>query len=604
MVRIGRAAVRGPCGNATPYDATSRGSRAGPRTVQFWVRPNGLPTEATTIAEVSGDSDKSPSLARPPTGVSSAKVCADRFLHAWLGRAWFQSTLAAKGEMSMQLPRLPFSIIAVVFACLSGISVAADARPNVLFIAVDDMNDWVGCLGGYGGEVHTPHIDRLAARGLLFENAHCAAPVCNPSRTAILTGLRPSTSGVYDNDRWWRPALPDVVTLPEHFAQNGYQVAGGGKLYHHSPGFNPPGQWHRYFPQVFDDAWHRPAPGEALPVSRAAWPKGFPLCELENVRLERKPPANPLEFDFGPFDKTDLEMGDGQMVTWAQQFLAQQHDGPFFLAAGIFRPHLPWYAPRKYFEMYPLEAIVLPTVPDDDLDDIPEAGRQIATYRGDEWLYLKEQNRWRHAVQAYLASITFADALVGQLLAALDESEYAENTIVVLWSDHGWHLGEKHHWHKFTLWERATRVPLVITAPGVTKAGTRSTKPVNLIDLYPTLVDLCGLPANERLDGVNLKPLLRDPQSKWDRPSLTTLSRGNHSLRTERYRYIRYADGSEEFYDHQSDPNEWRNLAGLEQHAPLKQQLSEWFPENEAQAAPNKGAYRFDPVEYTWTPKQ
>lgn len=479
----------------------------------------------------------------------------------------------------------------------------ADTRPNVLFIAVDDMNDWVGCLGGYSDNVHTPNIDRLARRGMLFENAHCAAPVCNPSRTAVLTGLRPTTSGVYDNGRWWRPALPGVATLPEQFAMNGYRVEGGGKLFHHTPGFNPPQQWHFYFDQVFDDPWHRAKPGDALPVKTLAFPSGFPLCGLENVRTGKRPPLNPREFDWGPLDQDDLAMGDGQMVAWAEQFLEKRHDKPFFLATGIFRPHLPWYAPRKYFDLYPLDEIALPKVPEDDLDDIPPAGHKMAEYRGDEWKYVKDQGRWRECVQAYLASISFADALVGRLLDALDRSPHAKNTIVVLWSDHGWHLGEKHHWHKFTLWEEATRVPLIIAAPMVTKAGSRSAQPVSLIDLYPTLIELCDLSRNERLDGVSLVPLLHDAAAKSKRPAVTSHGRGNHSVRSQRFRYIRYADGSEELYDHRADPHEWTNLAGLAEHNQLKHELARWIPKDEVKPAPSKRAYDFDPVRYIWRRK-
>jgi len=486
---------------------------------------------------------------------------------------------------------------------LCAATAAATERPNVLFLAVDDMNDWVGCLGGYAGEVHTPHIDRLAKRGMLFVNAHCPAPVCNPSRTAIMTGLRPTTTGIYDNGRWWQPALPEAVTLPEYFARHGYNVVGGGKVYHHTPGFNPPGQWHSYFDQVFDDPWHRPGPRDALPVRKLAWPKGFPLCGLENVREGKRPPANAKEFDWGPFNKKVLEMGDGQMVAWAKAFLEQDHDRPFFLAAGIFRPHLPWYAPQKYFDAYPLEDIKLPTVPADDLQDIPAAGRRIARYRGDEWEYLKRQKRWREAVQAYLASISFADSLVGQLMASLERGPHAEDTIVVLWSDHGWHLGEKHHWHKFTLWEEATRVPLIVVAPNVTQPNARTSKPVGLIDLYPTLVELCGLPAMQRLDGMSLVPLLKDPSAPWERAALTTHGRGNHSLRTERYRYIRYADGSEELYDHRTDPHEWTNLAERAEYHELKRKLRSRLPKKEAPPAPGKGDYLFDPVEYTWKRK-
>ncbi len=482
-------------------------------------------------------------------------------------------------------------------------SVADDSRPNVLFLAVDDMNDWTGCLGGYPGKVHTPHIDRLAAAGMLFENAHCAAPVCNPSRTAVMTGLRPTTTGIYDNGRWWRPALPDVVTLPEYFARHGYHVAGAGKIYHHTPGFNPPGQWDEYFAQVFDDAWHRPKPGDAFPVRGVHWPEGFPLNGLENVRTGSRPPANAKEFDWGPLKKTDAQTGDGQAASWAVEFLKKQHEKPFFLAVGIFRPHMPWYAPQKYFDRYPLEQIRLPEVPEDDLQDVPAPGRKIAGYRGDEWEYVKKQLQWRRCVQAYLASISFADAMVGRILEALQQSPHQENTIVVLWSDHGWHLGEKHHWHKFTLWEEATRVPLIVVAPGLTQKQQRCAAPVSLMDLYPTLVDLCRLPPRKDLDGESLRPWLADASKSRTRPALTTHGRGNHSLRTARFRYIHYADGSEELYDHQTDPHEWKNLAGDPALAETRQRIKQWLPQKEAMPAPGKAAYKFHPARYEWTPR-
>ena len=480
---------------------------------------------------------------------------------------------------------------------------SAECHPNVLFISVDDMNDWVGCLGGYAAEVHTPNIDKLAARGMLFRNAHCPAPVCNPSRTAILTGLRPSTTGIYDNGAWWRPALPDVVSLPECFQQGGYLVAGGGKVFHHTPGFNPPEQWNEYFLQVFDDHWHRPGPLDTVPIKGIHWPAGFPLNELPNVRTTKRPPANPKEFDWGAMSKSDREMGDGQMVDWAKRFLMQSHDQPFFLAAGIFRPHLPWYAPKKYFDLYPLDEVELPVVPENDLADIPTAGQKMAEYRGDEWEYLKANNHWRKAVQAYLASISFADAMVGKLLTALEKSPYRDNTIIVLWSDHGWHLGEKHHWHKFTLWEEATRVPLVVNVPNLTKAGHTCDRAVSLIDLYPTLVDLCGLDTPNNLDGQSLLPLLNDPQFQPDRTALITHGRGNHAVRSQNRRYIRYADNSEELYDHRIDPHEWTNLAADTEYGDIKSLLRAQIPVNNAPQAAGKSRYKFDPKSYTWRTK-
>lgn len=473
----------------------------------------------------------------------------------------------------------------VVLACVldppSLRAVADDApRPNVLMISVDDMNDWIGCLHGHP-DAATPNIDRLAARGLLFTNAHCAAPVCNPSRVALLTGRRPSTTGVYDNSVVWHESLPGIETIPQHFKMNGYRVVGGGKVNHHMPGFNRRSDWHEYFDQVFDSQYHDQL-SRGLDVSNFQWPVGFPLNQLEAVKSFSKPPQNPREFDWGPFDKADSEMGDGQMVDWAVRFLQSSPAEPFLLAAGIYRPHLPFYAPEKYFTALPQDSLTLPPLKDDDLDDLPAAGRAMAATRRGDYELLMSSGRYREFLQAYLANIAFADALIGRLLDALDASSASANTIIVLWSDHGWHLGEKQHLHKFTLWERSTRIPFIIVAPRVTRSGSSTDRPVGLIDLFPTLNELCSLPAVDNLEGVSLVPLLRDPQTNWQRPALTTHGRGNHALRTERWRYIRYADGSEELYDHRDDPHEWKNLAGDPAFAAIKTQLEADLPRRDA----------------------
>ncbi len=464
---------------------------------------------------------------------------------------------------------------------------AADAaRPNVLMIVVDDMNDWVGCLGGHP-DVKTPNIDRLASRGLLFTNAHCAAPVCNPSRVATLTGRQPATTGVYDNSVIWHEALPGITSIPQHFKSHGYHVAGGGKLNHHMPGFNRRSDWHEYFDQVFDSHYQDQL-ARGQDVSGFDWPDGFPLNQLEAVKSFAKPPDNPREFDWGPFDKPDREMGDGRLIAWAVEFLQRPPALPFLLAAGIYRPHLPFYAPRQYFERYPPEAITLPPLNADDLNDLPATGQAMAASRRGDYELLLHTDLYREFLQAYLANIAFADALIGQLLEALDASPAADNTIIVLWSDHGWHLGEKQHLHKFTLWERSTRVPFVIAAPGVTVPGTRTSRPVGLIDLFPTLNELCALPNVEGLDGASLMPLLEDPGTPWDRPARTTHGQGHHALRSERWRYIRYADGGEELYDHNNDPHEWNNLAGDPEFAAVKAQLRPHLPQSDAESLKRK----------------
>lgn len=453
-------------------------------------------------------------------------------------------------------------------------------KPNVLMIIADDLNDWVGCLAGHP-DVKTPNIDRLAQRGLLFTNAHCAAPVCNPSRVAVFTGRRPSSTGIYNNAPIWHEALPGIASMPQHFKTHGYYTAGGGKVYHHMPGFNRRSDWNEYFDQVFDGHYQSMlARGED--VSNFAWPDGFPLNGLPEVKALARPPRNPREFDWGPFDKPDSEMGDGQMIQWAEKFLATPPKQPFFLAAGIYRPHLPWYTPRKYFEMYPPDGITPPPIKEDDLDDVPETGRWIAEQRRGDLELVRRSGQYQRILQAYLASITFCDVMVGRLLDALDAGPAANNTIIVFWSDNGWHFGEKQHLHKMTLWARATRLPLIVVAPGVTHDDSRTSRPVSFVDLFPTLNELCGLPQLDELEGTSLVPLLKDPNRSWNRPALITYLQGNHAVCNERWRYIRYADGGEELYDHDSDPNEWTNLADRPEFAEVKAELAKWLPKTDA----------------------
>ena len=460
---------------------------------------------------------------------------------------------------------LGFGAAAVVAPRVSFGAQQAKARPNVLFIAIDDLNDWIGCLGGHP-DVKTPNLDRLAARGVLFTSAHCAAPACNPSRAALMTGIRPSTSGIYHNPHPWRksPVLAKAVTLPQHFMAHGYRVVGGGKIYHGR--FPDPPSWQEYFPSQTKNR-----PPDPVPPRRPV--NGIP---------------NTAHFDWGPLDVQDGRMGDYKVVDWAIGELKKKHDKPFFLACGLFRPHLPWYVPRKYFDMYPLDKIHLPEINENDLDDVPAIGRQIAR-PGRDHKKVIQHKQWRKAVQGYLASITFTDAQVGRLLDAFDAGGHAKNTVVVLWSDHGWHLGEKLHWRKFALWEEATHNVLMFVAPGVTKPRGRCDRPVGLIDIYPTLIDLCGLKAKPELEGLTLLPLLKDPSAKRDRPALTTHGRNRHSVRSQRWRYIRYNDGSEELYDRDKDPLEWKNLAGDPAYAQVKKDHARRLPKTNVPESRREG---------------
>lgn len=440
-------------------------------------------------------------------------------------------------------------------------------KPNVLFIAIDDLNDWANCLGGYSGKIYTPNLDRLAKRGVLFTNAHCSAPACNPSRTSIMTGIRPSTSGVYYNAHIWResPVLKDAVTIPQYFMANGYRAVGGGKIFHalewfdgETDGQNDPNSWGEYFPSK-----KRAMPHRVLPDK---------FNKIENQWGHRPLGDNSYLFNWQPLDKPDSAMPDYKVVDWAIKELNKKHNKPFFQAVGIFRPHIPWHVPRKYFDMYPLDDVKLPRVRENDIADTHGHNR---TY-WHKWVLMNQQ--WKKAIQGYLASITFADAQLGRLIDALDMSSYADNSIIVLWSDHGFHLGEKENWEKFTLWEESTRVTFMFVVPSVTRAGSVCNRPVSLLDIYPTLIELCSLQKKPELEGISLVPLLKNPNAHSNRAVITTWGCNNHAVRSHRYRYIRYADGFEELYDHRTDPNEFTNLAGRPEFAPMKKKLAVWIP--------------------------
>lgn len=424
----------------------------------------------------------------------------------------------------------------------------AAEKMNVLFIAVDDLNDWISPLGGYEG-IKTPNLERLAKRGVTFTKAYCAAPACNPSRAALMTGIRPWNSGVYLNPQPWRPAMPDAVLLPKHLSKNGYHSVGAGKIMHGS--YDEPESWDHYLKKG----------GDPKPTKKVA----------------NDPHSKAGGIVWGVLDVKDEAMNDYKTATYAIDYINDSHEKPFFLACGIYRPHMPWQVPRKYYDMYPLESINHPYVPDGDLKDIPAAGVKMAKPKGDHAKILATDN-WEYAVQAYLASITFADAQIGRVLDALEASEFNDNTIVVLWGDHGWHLGEKEHWRKFALWEEATRVPFFMSVPGMTQAGTTCEATVDLMSVYPTLCELCDVPQPEQLDGVSIVSLLKDSKAEWKQPAITTHGRKNHAVRTDRYRYIQYEDGSEELYDHNVDPGEFNNLAVEASMKPTLESHRKWLP--------------------------
>ena len=437
--------------------------------------------------------------------------------------------------------------------------VEAAQRLNILFIAIDDLNHWVGYTGR-NPQTKTPNIDRLSKLGTSFTHAYCAAPLCNPSRAALMSGMRPGTTGCYLNEDNWKQFIPEGRGLSNAFKQAGYYVAGAGKIYH-SSGYYP-GEWNDYFDER---GLNRLGSEEDKPAAKGA--KG--IDKEEGFQI---PVAHDLK---------DEDLADWHITSYCIEQLGKKHDKPFFLACGLHKPHLPWVVPRKYYDLFPVETIQLPPYKEDDLDDLPAAGVRMARPEGDHKRIL-DSGRWKEAIRSYLACAAYTDMNVGRLLDALEKSKYQENTIIVFWGDHGWHLGEKHHWRKFTLWEEATRSPLIWIVPGLTKDGILCDRTVDFMSIYPTLCDLAGIAKPEHVQGVSIRPFgWPIPQTPWTTPAVTTYGYQNHSVRTEGWRYIHYADNSEELYNEVQDPYEWTNLTRSDQAPSRIKELSESLPQRQ-----------------------
>jgi len=470
-------------------------------------------------------------------------------------------------------------ILSVVALSLFPLTALAEEkqRPNVVFIAIDDLNDWIGPLKGHP-QVKTPHLDKLADRGMVFTNAHCQAPLCNASRTSLMTGLRPSTTGVYSLQPWFRvmPKYADHVTLPQYFAKHGYETYSTGKIYHGG-----------YSRQRGDTEFQHLGPGTGV----GARPK-------EKI-IPPTPGGNHPLMDWGTFPHKDEDKGDWKVASWAVEQLEAKPKEPFFLACGFFLPHVPCYATQKWFDLYPEDELILPPMLEGDRDDTPDFSWYLHWHLPEPRLsWLKKEKQVKPLVRAYLASVSFVDSQVGRVLDALEASGQADNTIVVVWSDHGWHLGEKAITGKNTLWDRSARVPLIFAGPGV--ASGRCAQPAELLDMYPTLLDLCGLPSNDANEGHSLVPQLDDPSTSRIWPAITTQSPNNHGIRSENWRYIRYSNGSEELYDMKSDPNEWRNLAGDKKYADIIAAHAKFLPKTSAVPAPGSRSRLLEKKGDTW----
>lgn len=431
---------------------------------------------------------------------------------------------------------------------------AEEPRPNVLMIVVDDLNDFPGFMRGYP-DAKTPSMDKLAAQGMVFTRAHCQYPLCGPSRASFMSGMLPSSLNFVGHmtDRQLEGRCKELGTelLHRYFGRHGYKTLAVGKI------------CHRHVPTGSVDA----------SGGRGGFRQG-------TGRLRRNWHQEGTSTDWAMAPDHDNQLPDYDAAAWAVEQLEAEHEQPFLLMVGFLRPHVPWYVPKQWFDRYDKDNLTLPPYQSKDLADVPEIARQLSIlpqYPRTEWAI--ENDQWRNILHAYLACISFTDHYVGRVLDALRGSPYGDNTIVVLMSDHGYHMGEKNTFQKQTLWQRSSHVPLVIAGPDINPAQ-QCERVVSLLDIYPTLLDMCGLPANPKNEGHSLTPLLNDPEREWPHKAITSWEGNNTAVQGERYRYTRYVNGSEELYDHANDPHEWTNLARKEDYAPVKQRMARFMPTN------------------------
>lgn len=455
----------------------------------------------------------------------------------------------------------------LLFFCFTVAVVQAQdvSKPDVVFIVVDDLNDWIGTMDGHP-QSKTPNLDALAARGILFTNAHCNAPQCGPSRTSLLYGLYPKSTGKYFNNTR-RPdffgeqpmqgitaknAPLDPMILQRYFKQHGYRVVCGGKVAH----------------------------GNTTKLKRDV--DAF-LNRPRDVRGNFTDDKANLWGEGGPHNHAEEETGDYKVARWAIDEWNTMSEKPLLMTVGFYRPHRPFNAPKAYFEKFPLETIQLPQVRANDLDDLPPYAKALARSNAhkdlfkprtvhEQILHLGGEREWKYMVQSYLACINYVDTQIGRLLDELQENPRKRETVIVLTSDHGWNLGEKTHWCKAAIWRNTTRVPFIVVLPGDGPGGLRNNQPISHVDIYPSLCDFAGIPQPNHLEGRSILPLLKDPSATRD---LAFLSYGpeNTAAQSERYRYLRYEDGSEELYDHQKDPHEWTNLSNIPEFQTVKKKM-------------------------------
>lgn len=467
-------------------------------------------------------------------------------------------------------------ILAVIALFGTMTTVAQEKRPNIVMIAVDDLNDWIGVYGGHP-QVKTPNMDKLAQSSVVFRNSSCAGPVCGPSRSALLSGFRPSTTGVYGNEHnMLNYQIPQThATLPEYFTKNGYITISKGKIFHKHETQNGTDHGHWAF-----DVWEQEK-GQAKINSDKYYSRNKGIINGKKVENALYMKGGGAEFAFGPTINGKETMMDFITAKWFEQKLQENYDKPFFMAVGISKPHLEFNVPEEYFNRYGLDTLKTAAYRMDDLDDILDKNGSKAYQAEPDFLWCKHYGIEKEAARAYMAAVSFADDCVGVVLDALAKSKYADNTVVILFGDHGWHLGEKLRYRKATLWREATQLPFIFHVPGMTKMQN-CYRNVNLLDIYPTLIDLCNLPKKE-LDGKSFAPLLKNPILKWT-PTVTTGGKGEHSVMSEKWHYIYGRKQVEELYNIKEDPMEWVNLINkktAEIEAVLKD-LKSYIPVNDA----------------------
>jgi arylsulfatase A-like enzyme len=489
-------------------------------------------------------------------------------------------------------------ILAMFSACIS--SLVASQKPNILMFAIDDLSDWISPMGYQ--QAKTPNMDRLAKMGVTFQNAHTAGSYCAPSRTAIFTGRHASTTGFYTNQVYFKNQ-PEITPLQVALQEAGYRTFGGGKLFHHPAGYFDLRGWNEIYThdeKLKQEGW----PVESWTRDHPALPKPYPNSIYNQTD---RPTKTQWFLEWGAvLNENEELMADTMQTNWVCRLLSETQQEPFFIGLGLYAPHFPNYVPQKYFDLYDRDTLVPPPYFENDLDDLHPQLKKQKMARGKIHQHLEEIDAVKDAIHGYLSSVSYVDAMLGRILDSLEESPYRSNTVIIIWSDHGYHHGEKSDWGKHTLWERTSNVPFMWAGPGIAQ-GQSIEASVSLIDIYPTLMEIAGAEVDSALDGVSLLKNLQKPETADGRRAvmLPGLKPNEYAIMTQSWRYIHYANGAEELYNVEEDPNEWNNLASNPDYERVVKLLAAEAPENFAEPSPSKDLFKltFDGESFEWVKK-